>query len=479
MRTPSAWARLLAALFLLAATSLHAAPIPKLAGPPLGERWFSILMGDERVGFAHQVIKPVEGGFQIDSEGSVKLKVMGFSREATTKESYLVAPDLTLRSFATEERLDGSPMSLRGEMTPKGVKVTVQSASGKKERTLKTKGAVYPPQALNFYPLIQGAVPGKKYRVSILDSEAVKVKEVKVEVVKQESFGSGIPALHLKNNLFPMVDNDIWVDLKGNTLKESVRDDLVVTLAEDEITVKNYLADAALAKSDLVYDFSLIKVAPIDRPDELKELVVDFSGIPEALPLLESAQQQGARLPDGTVRFTLVPQIASKGRAASTPADLEPTARIPSDHQEIVAKKSEILGEQKEPRQMVVALAAWVAKEIKGSVTDSQSPLETLKHKTGNCQSHSRLYAALARAAGIPTRFVSGVMYAKGKGFLYHSWAESLIDGVWLPLDPTFGQIPADLTHIKLVEGDTPDDLAQLAGVIGKVKAQIVKQDYQ
>ena len=24
---------------------------------------------------------------------------------------------------------------------------------------------------------------------------------------------------------------------------------------------------------------------------------------------------------------------------------------------------------------------------------------------------------------------------------------------VWLPVDPTFGQVPADATHIKLVEG--------------------------
>jgi len=118
-----------------------------------------------------------------------------------------------------------------------------------------------------------------------------------------------------------------------------------------------------------------------------------------------------------------------------------------------------------------------VTKKIEGTVTDSQSPLETLKSGKGNCQSHARLYTALARAAGIPTRFVSGLVYAPGQGFLYHSWAESYLNG-WVTVDPTFGQTPADLTHIKLVEGDSPDELSVLAGVIGRVQMKITEKSY-
>ena len=122
-------------------------------------------------------------------------------------------------------------------------------------------------------------------------------------------------------------------------------------------------------------------------------------------------------------------------------------------------------------------LTHWVATTVKGTVTDSQSPLETLESRSGNCQSHTRLYTSLARAAGIPTRFVSGLVYAPGQGFLYHSWAESFV-GEWLAVDPTFGQVPVDASHIKLVEGDSPDDMSALAAVVGKLKAKVIEQKY-
>jgi transglutaminase-like putative cysteine protease len=112
---------------------------------------------------------------------------------------------------------------------------------------------------------------------------------------------------------------------------------------------------------------------------------------------------------------------------------------------------------------------------VEDTVTDSPSPLDTLASRKGNCQSHARLYASLARAAEIPTRFVSGLAYLEGKGFLYHSWAESFVEGEWLQVDPTFGQVPVDATHVKLVEGESPDDLAAIAGVVGKISARVIE----
>jgi hypothetical protein len=404
---------------------------------------------------------------------------MGVSREATTKESYDIGRDLAIRSFAAENRIDGSPMSLKGEVTSRGVRATVESAGGKKERTVKAKGAVYPPQVLNFYPLMQGAVPGKSYKIQMLDLESVKVKTVKVEVIGIETLPKGTPAVHLQNNLFPVVDNDIWVDFKGDTLKESVRDDLVVTLAESEASAKAFLADAALAKNDLALDLSLVKITPpIERPEQLQKLVLEFTGFPAKFPLLQGTRQQAERLPDGRVRFTL-PNPAYQPPAEERPAaaDLESLGRIPSDHAEIIAHKEKILAGEKDPARQVRLLMQWVAQEVKPAVTDNQSPVETLKNRAGNCQTHARLYAALARSAGIPTRFVSGLVYLQGQGFLYHSWNESYLDG-WVPLDPTFGELPANPTHIKLVEGDTPDEMALLAGVIGRLKATVLDQKH-
>jgi len=474
--------RLLVALVLvLLPLQLLAAPLPKLAAPlpkltalPEGERWFSIIMGDEQVGFGQTSVTRTSDGYQISSRGSVKMRVMGFSREASSTESYQVAPDLTLRSFQAENRIDGSPVEISGSVTPKGIKVITNSANGRKERTLKAKGAVYPPHALNLYPLMQGAVPGKTYKITYLDLEAAKLKQAQVEVVGQETL-DGRPVLHLKNNLYPMVDNEIWVDLKGNVLKESVRDGLVVTLARDEATARAELTEAVMGKKDLVFDFSMIRVTPpLERPDQLQKLVLELTGVPADIPLLQGSRQQAVRLPDGKVQFTM-PSQAPQAEPPPAATDLQPGERIPSDHPEILARLKAISGEEKDTTAIATRIAIWVATEIKGDVIDSQSPLETLQKGRGNCQSHARLYTSLARAAGIPTRFVSGLVY-QGDGFLYHSWAESYLSGKWVPIDPTLNQVPADLTHIKLVEGDSLDEMGSIAGMIGKVRARVVEK---
>ncbi|KAF0221390.1 MAG: transglutaminase domain-containing [Geobacteraceae bacterium] len=455
--------------------------IPPLAKPPIGERWFSISMNDERVGFGHVKITPTSDGYEISGEGSVKMLVLGFSREASARESYIVKKDLSLKSFAAEQIIDGSPLRLSGRVTAKGVRVTVESTGSKTEKTLKVKGAVYPSAVLNLYPLMQGVAPGKVYRLQMLDIEAVKIKEVNISAEGFETLPGDVETVHLRNDLYTFVDNDVWVDLQGNTVKESVRDGLIVTRPEDEGAARRFILEAAVAKKDLILDFSLIRVdRPIERPLELKGMAVELSGFPGNIPLLQGPGQKAMRVDGGRALFTLassLPHAVVADNGVDNSEYVRPTERILSDNPAVIAIKTEVLGADKEPSKIVEKLVRWVADYVEDTVTDSQSPLETLKTRKGNCQSHARLYASLARAAGIPTRFVSGLVYATGKGFLYHSWAESYV-GVWVAVDPTFGQIPADATHVKLVEGDSPEEMAPLAGIIGRVKAKVIEQKY-
>jgi transglutaminase-like putative cysteine protease len=83
------------------------------------------------------------------------------------------------------------------------------------------------------------------------------------------------------------------------------------------------------------------------------------------------------------------------------------------------------------------------------------------------------LYTALARAAGIPTKLVGGLVYMEDVGFLYHAWAESYDEG-WVSVDPTLDEVGVDATHIKLVEGPSWSELLQLGKVIGRIKAKVI-----
>jgi transglutaminase-like putative cysteine protease len=133
---------------------------------------------------------------------------------------------------------------------------------------------------------------------------------------------------------------------------------------------------------------------------------------------------------------------------------------------------------KKDAKEVAQVLAAWTADWLKDTVEDGGSALTSLKERTGNCQTHARLYTALARAAGIPTRFVSGLVYQEGKGFLYHSWAESLLSERWTAVDPTYNQLPADPTHLKFYEGHTQEDLAPIIAIIGRIRISVLESKY-
>ncbi|MGA7827248.1 MAG: transglutaminase-like domain-containing protein [Geobacteraceae bacterium] len=478
---------LLLCLLLLVTVSAplaFARSFPPLSGPPLGERWFGIYFNDERAGFAHLVIKEDPAGYLIESDSSVKMSGFGFSREASARESYQVNRNLTLRSFEVSQTIDGSPMKLVGQVGEKAIKVTIASKGNCREKNLPIKGNVYPPAVLNIYPLMQKVTAGKKFTVTMFDPEGVALKEVRITAVGFEA-RDGQDVLHLRNNLYPFVDNDIWMDSSGNTLRESVRDGWIDTKSEKADEARAFLTDAAINKKDLLVDFSLVPVdPPIQNPATLRSLTVELSGFAENLPLISDSVQTAERLEGAKVLFTVdrePHQAAGTLPAAESPdlqAYLEATDRILADNPEIIRQKTEILAATQDPRQQVEKLVSWVAENIKDTITDSQTPLETLEKRSGNCQSHARLYTSLARAAGIPTRFVSGLVYVEGKGFLYHSWAESYL-GYWLPVDPTFDEIPANATHIKLVEGDSPADLEPLAGIIGAIRARVVDLKYR
>ncbi len=469
-------------LTLLITVWCGAAPLPLVTTPPLGEQWFSISLNDERTGFAHQSISKRPEGYEISVDSSVKLTVLGFSREAAIRESYLVNPELALLSFSVEQILDGSSMKIMGKTVANGISLTVENAGKKKSSLLKGKGPVYPAAVLNIYPLMKGFVPGKKYKLKALDTEAQKIKEVVVTAIEVENLPGSGEAFRIQNDLYPFVENDIWVDRQGKTLKESIRDGLVVTQAEDAAGAARFLSQTALAKKDLVFDFSLIKAdPPLTDPSRLTRLTVEFSGWPEEIPFPEGRGQKVMGRTGRTLTVTLTGQTG--GEETQLTGDerkryLEGTERIIPEHPRIRALQESILGTEKDQAKGVELFTRWVAENIQGTVTDSQSPVETLQSKQGNCQSHARLYSSLARAAGIPTRFVSGLVWMPGKGFLYHSWAESFVGGNWRTVDPTFGQTPADLTHIRMFDGDAPDDVAPLARIIGRLKARIITQEY-
>ena len=141
---------------------------------------------------------------------------------------------------------------------------------------------------------MQGVVKGKKYRCQILDIEDVKLKQVTVTSIGMENLPGEGPVLHLRNNLYRMVDNDVWLDPAGRTIRESVRDGLVETRAEEGGIPGGSVLEAAIAKAGWIVDFSLVGIdKALSRPGELKRMVIEIWAFRRPCPLYRK---------DGSVR---------------------------------------------------------------------------------------------------------------------------------------------------------------------------------
>ncbi len=137
------------------------------------------------------------------------------------------------------------------------------------------------------------------------------------------------------------------------------------------------------------------------------------------------------------------------------PNTLEGDALIPVEHPKIQSLANEIIGNEQDPWEKAKKIFDWVYNNIEKKITvNIPFALSVLETKQGDCNEHAVLFTALARAAGIPTRICTGLVWSEElEAFGYHAWVEVFI-GEWTPIDPTLGQLIADATHIVLVYGN-------------------------
>ncbi len=160
---------------------------------------------------------------------------------------------------------------------------------------------------------------------------------------------------------------------------------------------------------------------------------------------------------------------------------LKPEPLIESDAPEIRAEAEKATAGAVGTRARAEKLTRYVNALLDKKPTVSlPSALEVLRTKVGDCNEHTALYVAMARSIGIPARIAVGLTYVRGitGAFYYHAWPEVYIDegsgrGLWLPVDPTLNEFPADATHVRLARGGL-DKQASILPLIGRIKMRVL-----
>jgi transglutaminase-like putative cysteine protease len=154
---------------------------------------------------------------------------------------------------------------------------------------------------------------------------------------------------------------------------------------------------------------------------------------------------------------------------------------VQSDNPELIKKAREIIGDEKDAKKIADKLCQWVYANVHTTYSARlTNALEVLENLEGDCTEHTILFVGLARAAGLPAREVAGLIYVDDsvgapKGFYFHQWATVWV-GKWIDVDPTFNQTQADVTHIKLAEGD-PFTQAKLLPLIGQIRVEVAEEE--
>jgi hypothetical protein len=241
--------------------------------------------------------------------------------------------------------------------------------------------------------------------------------------------------------------------LDDGTLIDGSAGATVTLKLEDEATARRLPAEGEL--------FELrrkIAVTGLDVDgDKVRTLTLAVEGMPDGV-VPDLPTQRVERRDDGALVLTLTPAVVPlKPSVGDDDRErlgeyLEATDEIQSDHARIRSRARRIIGRKRSPVVQAWALNRWVHRHVQGTeFCNCETALDVLTHLKGDCTEHALLFVALCRAAGLPAREVSGLVYTgpAEHAFAMHRWAQVYV-GAWVDVDPTLNQFPADATHIAL-----------------------------
>lgn len=143
----------------------------------------------------------------------------------------------------------------------------------------------------------------------------------------------------------------------------------------------------------------------------------------------------------------------------SVAPDLQPylaaTDAVQADHPEVQRALHDLGAHEGPVLERLRAIFDYVRALGSESFKGETDALTALRLGSASCNGKSRLFTALVRATGIPTRLVGGLVLEPGTKRTTHQWSEAYVAGHWVPFDPTnehFASVPAH--YLVLYRGD-------------------------
>lgn len=438
------------------------------------DAWMGVYMRGQKVGYSHSRMTPIDGGYRLEETSFLRLSVLDQVQTVRVAIDATTTPAFAVQSFTVA--LDGGlgVFDVRGAVEGQTLVLHMASGADATEQRIPLTEPIYLPSSARAHLLASALAPGRTLTLRVFDPSALEHQPLRMDVLGRAPLtldGTTLDAWKVRET-FRGMETSVWLDDAGHTLREEGPLNMVVQREDATRAVSaGWGADAF----DLMGAVAVRVKQPLADPRHLARLDAHLTGLGDiALPTdgrqsMRDGVLHVEREPDTTASYAL-PYGGSDWRS-----ELQPTPFLQVDHPRIRATARDILGGETDPRRAAERLRRWVYDQLdKRPVASIPNALQVLETRAGDCNEHAVLFAALARAAGLPARVVAGVVYADG-AFLYHAWDEVWIGGGWLSVDPAFDQMPADATHVKLIEGG-PETHAALVSVIGKLSIELLPE---
>ena len=458
--------------------------------------WRGVYYRGEKVGFSVSQVTPAGDGFELREDARLQMALFGATTAASVRTIAQLDAAFGLRAFDFSLDPGTGPVQVTGTVQGRHVSLTIKTPGGTQteERDLDEAPAL----SLNLPRRMAAAgfTPGTEQRFLVFDPATLRNEPVTVAVGKREivtlsstlpvQVGSrqiyrptrtSIPAFRLDMS-FAGLRTTSWVTDTGEVVKEE--SPLGLTSIRESPEDARRLAARVGVSAGLVESAAVVPTNKtkrrIDDARDVRRLRMRVSGLD-----LDTRDMDGVgQSLSADVVEIVDPRTLKAGPAPpDLAAYLKPEPLIESDDPAVRGAAEAIVAGATGARARAEKLTRGVNAMLDKKPTISlPSAREVLRTKVGDCNEHTALYVAMARSIGIPARIDVGLAYAHG-AFYYHAWPEVYVDegggrGLWLPVDPTFNQFPADAAHLRLLRGGL-DRQAAILPLIGQVKMDILE----
>jgi Transglutaminase-like superfamily len=467
-----------------------------------GVNFYTLTMGDRTVGQATSRLDTLPDGFALEDVMSLELPALGQTGTAVARTRVKLSPALVMDSFTFSLDSEVGRFEAFGSLgADTTLSVSIVSAGNKQDLSFRLP---QPPVVSNVVPIriaMGGALEvGNTVRLPVFDPTTMSSRTVQVDVEDYDTLfitdsvaldtlsgrwssahTDSVPAWKIAET-FGGVRVESWVDADGRTLRSSSPLGFSMEKTEYELA-RQATEDSRLVSSSPIDDDVILSTAVqsnvnLDDVEQFDELRFRLTGVDLAGFQLDGGRQtlRGDTLIIRRENWDSLETYDLPYRFMDLRDALQPEPLIQSDDERIVQRAGQIVGRRpyrslnakQVARELTMSVNSMLEKKITFSVPNAVQVLQTLQ---GDCNEHTVLYVAFARALGLPARTAVGLVYLNGS-FFYHAWPEVWL-GEWVAVDPTFGQYPADASHIRFVVGGLAEQV-EIVRLIGHLDIDVL-----